>query len=45
MPKQKTSTTSRLSSQDFIAVVTFGTIPCPLTIDEVEELLEVIQCV
>jgi hypothetical protein len=40
-----TSTTSGLSSQHFLAVVAFGSVSCPLTIDDVEELLEVIPSI
>jgi hypothetical protein len=45
MPKEMTSITSGLSSQDFLIVVAFGYIPCPLTIDDVEKLLKVVPSV
>jgi hypothetical protein len=45
MPKEMAHTTSGLSSQDFLIVVAFSSVPCPLTIDDVEKLLKVIPSI
>jgi hypothetical protein len=45
MSKEMARATSGLSSQDFLTVVAFSSIPCPLTIDDVEKLLKVVLSV
>jgi hypothetical protein len=42
MPKQMASPTTRFSTEGLLTIFAKGTIPYPLTIDEISQLLKVI---